>query len=184
MGVLFPSHPFTEKVKWQKTVISVIVSSQFVNIIVYIFVMYSSICLSCRLHHTMSGMNLVEMDSSSSRRISGGQWRGRRDSRDMSIASSVEFVRKFGGDTVINTASTFNARFHAWDRCWSLKIHGLAIDEMKSCYSTGVLNTWNLKLRPRVCSNGVMKRGCLLWPIKLSYHFWERSGSQFFHPFD
>ncbi|XP_071847877.1 acetyl-CoA carboxylase-like isoform X3 [Apostichopus japonicus] len=64
--------------------------------------------LKQKLHHTMSGMNLVEMDSSSSRRISGGQWRGRRDSRDMSIASSVEFVRKFGGDTVINTVLIAN----------------------------------------------------------------------------
>lgn len=57
----------------------------------------------------MSGMNLVEMDNSSSRRVSGAQWRrGRRDSRDLSVASSLEFVRKFGGDTVINTASIWS----------------------------------------------------------------------------
>lgn len=35
-----------------------------------------------------------------------GTVEGRRDSRDISIASSVEFVRKFGGDTVINTVSS------------------------------------------------------------------------------
>ncbi|KAJ8027759.1 Acetyl-CoA carboxylase [Holothuria leucospilota] len=65
--------------------------------------------LKGKFHPSMSGMNLVGMDNSSSRRVSGAQWRrGRRDSRDLSVASSLEFVRKFGGDTVINTVLIAN----------------------------------------------------------------------------
>ncbi|XP_038054037.1 acetyl-CoA carboxylase-like isoform X2 [Patiria miniata] len=50
--------------------------------------------------HTMSGMNLVELGNQP---INKSEWRrGRRDSKDMSVATPTEFVKKFGGDYVIN----------------------------------------------------------------------------------
>ncbi|XP_063969760.1 acetyl-CoA carboxylase-like isoform X10 [Lytechinus pictus] len=51
--------------------------------------------------HSMSGMNLVEMDSR--RPVNNREWRqGRRDSKDFAVATSPEFVRKYGGNFVIN----------------------------------------------------------------------------------
>ncbi|XP_072165037.1 acetyl-CoA carboxylase-like [Diadema setosum] len=51
--------------------------------------------------HSMSGMNLVEMDSR--RIVTSREWRqGRRDSKDLTVATSAEFVKKFGGNFVIN----------------------------------------------------------------------------------
>ncbi|XP_033643702.1 acetyl-CoA carboxylase-like isoform X2 [Asterias rubens] len=50
--------------------------------------------------HTMSGMNLVDLGNQP---ISKSEWRqGKRDSKDFSVATPTEFVKKFGGDYVIN----------------------------------------------------------------------------------
>ncbi|XP_063969750.1 acetyl-CoA carboxylase-like isoform X1 [Lytechinus pictus] len=56
---------------------------------------------SDNFRHSMSGMNLVEMDSR--RPVNNREWRqGRRDSKDFAVATSPEFVRKYGGNFVIN----------------------------------------------------------------------------------
>ena len=48
----------------------------------------------------MSGMNLVDLGNQP---ISKSEWRqGKRDSKDFSVATPTEFVKKFGGDYVIN----------------------------------------------------------------------------------
>ncbi|XP_022081008.1 acetyl-CoA carboxylase-like isoform X4 [Acanthaster planci] len=53
-----------------------------------------------RFRHTMSGMNLVELGNQP---INKSEWRrGRRDSKDMTVATPTEFVKKYGGDYVIN----------------------------------------------------------------------------------
>ena len=50
--------------------------------------------------HTMSGMNLVDLGNQP---ITKSEWRrGRRDSKDFTVATPTEFVKKFGGDYVIN----------------------------------------------------------------------------------
>ena len=56
-----------------------------------------------RLRHTMSGINLVDIPDSAS----GGQstWKKghqRKSSKDFVVATPAEFVKKSGGDYVIN----------------------------------------------------------------------------------